>query len=103
MNNFEERLAKLEELGAKIQHRDVTLEEALKCFEDGIKLARGMEKELEKIEGKVQQLLNGDDIDSAPDSDDEEAPETAPPAPGAPKKRKPKAPPPEPVLGLFEA
>ena len=34
------------------------LEEALKIFEDGIQLAKGMEKELDKIEGKIQILMN---------------------------------------------
>lgn len=27
-------------------------------FEEGITLAKGMEKELDKIEGKIQQLMN---------------------------------------------
>jgi exodeoxyribonuclease VII small subunit len=58
MNNFEENLQKLEGLGDKIKQTDVSLEDALKCFEEGIKLARGMETELDKIEGKIQILMN---------------------------------------------
>jgi exodeoxyribonuclease VII small subunit len=58
MNNFEERLHKLEALGDQIKQTDVSLEDALKCFEEGIKLARGMETELDKIEGKIQILMN---------------------------------------------
>jgi exodeoxyribonuclease VII small subunit len=58
MNNFEENLRKLEDLGDKIKQTDVSLEDALKCFEEGIKLARGMETELDKIEGKIQILMN---------------------------------------------
>ena len=58
MDNFEEKLRKLEKLTADIKQTDISLEDALKNFEEGIKLARGMEKELEKIEGKIQLLMN---------------------------------------------
>lgn len=66
MNNFEENLAKLEQLTNDIKKSDITLEEALKDFEEGIRLARGMEKEIDKIEGKIQILMN----QPAPVSDD---------------------------------
>ncbi len=58
MNNFEENLAKLEQLTEDIKRSDISLEDALKDFEEGIKLASGMEKQLEQIEGKVQILMN---------------------------------------------
>ncbi len=58
MNNFEENLAKLEQLTADIKRQDISLEDALKDFEEGIKLSMGMEKELDKIEGKIQILMN---------------------------------------------
>lgn len=58
MNTFEEKLEKLEKLTADIKRSDISLEEALKDFEEGIKLASGMEKELDKIEGKIQILMN---------------------------------------------
>ncbi len=57
MNNFEEKLSKLEQLTENIKKSDISLEEALKTFEEGIKLANGMEKEIDKIEGKIQQLM----------------------------------------------
>ena len=58
MKNFEQRLQRLEELGSEIKKSDIKLEDALKMFEEGITLAKGMEKELDKIEGKIQQLMN---------------------------------------------
>jgi len=58
MKNFEENLARLEKLTTDIKQTDISLEDALKNFEEGIKLARGMEKEIEKIEGKIQILMN---------------------------------------------
>ena len=58
MNNFEENLNKLETLTTDIKRSDISLEDALKDFEEGIKLAKGMEKQLDEIEGKVQVLMN---------------------------------------------
>jgi len=66
MKNFEENLQRLEEITTKIKDTDISLEDALKSFEEGIKLARGMEKEIERIEGKIQILMN----QPVPESDD---------------------------------
>ena len=57
-NTFEENLKKLEELTSDIKRSDISLEDALKDFEEGIKLASGMEKQLDEIEGKIQILMN---------------------------------------------
>ena len=57
-NTFEENLAKLEQLTSDIKRSDISLEDALKDFEEGIKLASGMEKQLDEIEGKIQILMN---------------------------------------------
>jgi exodeoxyribonuclease VII small subunit len=69
MKNFEERLERLESLGENIRKPDIPLDDALKAFEEGIKLARTLEKDLEKIEGRVEILMNG------PETDTEERPE----------------------------
>ncbi|SEP75475.1 Exodeoxyribonuclease VII small subunit [Treponema bryantii] len=58
MNTFEENLEKLEKLTSDIKRSDISLEDALKDFEEGIKLASGMEKQLDEIEGKIQILMN---------------------------------------------
>lgn len=58
MKNFEENLERLEEISQKIKNPEVTLEDALASFEEGIKLAKGMEKEIDRIEGKIQVLMN---------------------------------------------
>lgn len=55
---FEENLAKLESLTNDIKRTDISLEEALKDFEEGIKLAKSLESALDKIEGKIQILTN---------------------------------------------
>jgi exodeoxyribonuclease VII small subunit len=58
MKNFEERLERLEELGDKIRKPDIPLDDALKAFEEGIKLARSLEKDLEKVESRIEVLMN---------------------------------------------
>ncbi|MCR4626709.1 MAG: exodeoxyribonuclease VII small subunit [Treponema sp.] len=58
MENFEEKLQRLEKLSSEIKKTDISLEDALKNFEEGIKLAKSMEKELEKVESKIQILVN---------------------------------------------
>ena len=70
MKNFEDDLKKLEDLTASIRRSDISLEEALKDFEEGIKLAKSMEKELDAIEGKIQILMDTGDFDENESTDD---------------------------------
>jgi exodeoxyribonuclease VII small subunit len=58
MKNFEERLERLEKLGEAIRKTDIPLDEALKAFEEGIRLARTLETDLEKIENRIEILMN---------------------------------------------
>lgn len=58
MKSFEERLSRLEELNERITAGDVPLEEAISLFEEGIRLAKTLEKELEKVERRVEILVN---------------------------------------------
>ena len=58
MKSFEERLERLESLGEKIRKTDIPLDEALKAFEEGIRLARTLENDLEKIENRIEILMN---------------------------------------------
>ena len=66
MKNFEERLTNLEELNEKMREGDVPLDDAVKIFEEGIKLAKSLEKDLAKIERKIESLVN------KPETDDDE-------------------------------
>jgi len=69
MKNFEERLERLEILGEQIRKTDIPLDEALKAFEEGIKLARTLEKDLEKIDSRIEILMNSaeDQADDSPE------------------------------------
>ena len=56
---LEEKLERLEILSENIRKPDIPLDHALKDFEEGIKLARSLEKELEKIQNRIEILMNG--------------------------------------------
>jgi len=58
MKKFEERLERLEELSGQIRRTDIPLDEALKAFEEGIRLARTLEKDLEKVESRIEVLMS---------------------------------------------
>ena len=58
MKTFEERLARLEEISAQIRDGEVPLDEAAGLFEEGVRLAKALDKELQKIDRKVEQLIN---------------------------------------------
>ncbi|HQO65573.1 MAG TPA: exodeoxyribonuclease VII small subunit [Spirochaetales bacterium] len=58
MKNFEERLRRLEELSERIREPDLALEDAVAAFEEGVKLSKGLEKDLDRIEARVEILLN---------------------------------------------
>ena len=54
---FEHSLAELEVLVQKMESGDMSLEQSLKAFEQGIKLTRDCQKALTEAEQKVQLLL----------------------------------------------
>jgi exodeoxyribonuclease VII small subunit len=58
MKNFEERLRRLEQLSERIREPEIALEDAVAMFEEGVKLSKGLEKDLDTIEARVEILLN---------------------------------------------
>ncbi|NNM68231.1 MAG: exodeoxyribonuclease VII small subunit [Spirochaetales bacterium] len=65
MKSFEERLERLEKITAELKSNETPLTDALAQFEEGVKLARSLEKDLEKMEKKVEVLLSGQENPSA--------------------------------------
>jgi exodeoxyribonuclease VII small subunit len=55
--HFEESLAELESLVERMESGDMSLEDSLKAFEQGIKYTRDCQNALTKAEQKVQLLL----------------------------------------------
>lgn len=60
--DFDAKLKRLESLASEIKAPDITLEAAFKCFEEGMRLAKSMEKTLDETEGKVERLMNAEDL-----------------------------------------
>jgi exodeoxyribonuclease VII small subunit len=58
MNKFEDRLKRLEQIGEQIKQGELELESSIALFEEGIKLAKSLEKDLSKIERKIEILIN---------------------------------------------
>lgn len=58
---FENSMAELEAVVTRLEAGDVTLDESLKLFEQGIKLANSCTKKLDEAEKKVKILSAGAD------------------------------------------
>jgi len=63
--DFEKKLSRLEEIVSKMETGELTLEESLKLFEEGVKLSRECNAQLAEAEQKVK-LLIGFDNDGQP-------------------------------------
>ncbi|MBB5339633.1 exodeoxyribonuclease VII small subunit [Tunturiibacter gelidoferens] len=57
MANFEEQLTALETVVEKLERGDLSLDESVHLFEEGLKLSNACKKELEAAEGKIQVLI----------------------------------------------
>jgi len=57
MSSFEDSLKKLETIVDKLEKGDLSLEDSLKLFEEGVGLSAVCKKELEEAEGKVEMLI----------------------------------------------
>ncbi|MBE6115955.1 MAG: exodeoxyribonuclease VII small subunit [Erysipelotrichaceae bacterium] len=64
---FEEAKKKLEEIVARIKNENCTLDEALKLYEEGVKLARFCDEKLSIFKTRLSEI-----VDSAGELDDEQ-------------------------------
>ena len=58
---FERSLDELEQLVAKLEHGDLSLDDSLKAFERGVALYRNCQSALDQAELKVKLLLDPED------------------------------------------
>ena len=65
---FEQSLARLEEIVRKLEIASLPLDEAMKLFEEGMSLSRDCQKQLEEAEARVEILLKkaGGDMTAQP-------------------------------------
>ena len=59
--NFEKALADLENIVQRLDENDLSLDESLSLFEEGIKLSRFCSQKLDSVEDKVEILLRDDE------------------------------------------
>lgn len=57
MASFEESLTKLEEIVARLERGDLSLEDSVRLFEEGTRLSADCRKQLDEAEGKVELLV----------------------------------------------
>jgi exodeoxyribonuclease VII small subunit len=73
--DFEYSLARLEEIVGKLESANLSLDDAMKLFEEGVQLSRDCQKYLEQAEGKVEILLKKAGGEMAAEAFDPEAEE----------------------------
>ena len=57
MAKFEEQLTALESVVERLERGDLSLEDSVRLYEEGVKLSDACKKELEAAEGKIQILV----------------------------------------------
>lgn len=55
--NFEKAMKRLEEIVHKLEEGELSLEESLKIFEEGVNLSKFLTRKLTEAETKVQKLI----------------------------------------------
>ena len=74
-NNFEEQLTSLEQIVQNLENGNVPLEDALKEFQEGVKISRDLEKKLNSAEETVAKLIDSDGTEHKLDPNNASAPE----------------------------
>lgn len=69
---FETQLKDLETIVSQLEEGDLSLEESLKLFEDGVKLSRECQERLNQAERRIEVLLKDKDGNPALEAIDEE-------------------------------
>lgn len=56
---FEDRLTALEAVVERLERGELTLDESVRLFEEGVTLSNSCKAELERAEGRIQVLVDG--------------------------------------------
>ena len=59
--SFEKKLARLEEIVQKMETGEMPLDDSLKLFEEGVRISKECNKELNEAEQKVKKLVGVDE------------------------------------------
>ena len=74
-NNFEEQLTSFEKIVTNLENGNVPLEDALKEFQEGVKISRELDKKLTSAEETVAKLIDSDGTEHELDPNNAAAPE----------------------------
>ncbi|MGM0431310.1 MAG: exodeoxyribonuclease VII small subunit [Spirochaetota bacterium] len=66
MENFEQKLERLEQISSQMRDPETPLQKSLQLFEEGMKLSKELEAELHSVEQKVELLTNSPDENQEP-------------------------------------
>lgn len=59
--NFEESMKKLEDIAKDLERDDLTLDESVKKFEEGMVISKACKEILDEAEKKITILINGEE------------------------------------------
>jgi exodeoxyribonuclease VII small subunit len=80
MATFEEQLTALETVVERLERGELSLDDSVRLFEEGVKLSNACKKELEAAEGRIQMLVEPEsrtpravelDVEESIDEDEE--------------------------------
>lgn len=74
-NNFEEQLNQLQDIVTNLENGNVALDDALKQFQEGVKISRELDKKLTAAEETVAKLIDADGQEHKLDPNNAAAPE----------------------------
>lgn len=63
LNTLEENFAKLEEMIGRMENKEIGLEESFQLYEEGMKLLKQCNDQIDKVEKKVQILKQNGETD----------------------------------------
>ncbi len=88
---FEDALAKLEKIVTELENGELSLDDSIKKYEDGIKLARVCSSKLESAKKKIEVLVKNSDgkFELEPFNEDETEALTEKPKKAKTKKKQP--------------
>jgi exodeoxyribonuclease VII small subunit len=61
MAGFEKQLTQLEAVVEQLERGDLTLDDSVRLFEEGMKLSQSCKQQLEQAEGRIQVLIQSKD------------------------------------------
>jgi exodeoxyribonuclease VII small subunit len=96
--SFEAAVERLQVIVEQLEGGDLSLEQSIACYEEGVKLSRRLTQTLDEAQKRIERLATGADgeaVTEPMDLEGEAAPEPAAPAPAParPARHAPKPPP----------